>query len=93
MWVQAGGGYWPRLCFDAVVMIVAVIGLVATAPWARFRQVHWVTAGALLVVVLVFAGLLVDSLPHADRQATADDTGRPRVLEPQEFERARPAGR
>jgi hypothetical protein len=61
MWLHLGGPYWQRASFDAVIIITAALGLIATAPaiW-RFRPRHWITAGLSVLLIGVFVGLLHD---------------------------------
>lgn len=66
LWLHLGGSYWQRASFDAIVVILALLGLLVWGPRLRkFRPQHWVTTFALTVVVLVFAVLLVDSFHYA----------------------------
>lgn len=68
MWIHLGGSYWQRASFDAVVVIGGLLGLVVVAPrLSQFRPRHWTTAVALVVAMLVFAVMLVDSFKYADR--------------------------
>jgi hypothetical protein len=67
MWLNLGGSYWQRASFDAVIVVLTAFGLIAFAPrWERIRSHHFVTAGALLVVVLSFYLFLFKSLRHAN---------------------------
>jgi hypothetical protein len=69
MWVHLGGGYWQRASFDAVVVIAALLGLIASAPAVkRFRPRHWATAILLLIAVVAFGFLLAVSAKHAARR-------------------------
>jgi hypothetical protein len=66
MWLHLGGSYWQRGSFDAVVVVAALLGLIAVAPdLKKFRALHWQTAGALAILTLVFAVLLVHSVRKA----------------------------
>jgi len=69
LWLHLGGSYWTRGSFDAIVVIAALLALVAIAPALRaFRRPrHWVITAVLIVVLLVFGALLVDSFNYADR--------------------------
>jgi hypothetical protein len=66
MWLHLGGPYWQRASFDAVVVIVALLGLYCSAPALRkFRKQHW-TAAVLLVAGLAgFGVILADSMKYA----------------------------
>jgi hypothetical protein len=69
MWLHLGGGYWQRASFDAVVVIAATLGLIASAPAIkRFRTHHWATAALLLVAVVTFAILLARSFDYASHR-------------------------
>lgn len=76
MWLHLGGSYWQRASFDAVIVVLSVLGLIAFMPrWQRIRGHHFVTGGALLLVVATFYALLFRSLHHAN------DKLMPRLLE------------
>lgn len=69
MWLHLQDDYWQRASFDAVVVVGALLGLVATAPaLRRFRPRHWATAAALVCVLALFGVLLVDSMQYAGRK-------------------------
>ena len=71
LWLHLGGSYWQRASFDAVVVIIALLGLVVVAPaLEHFRPHHWATAAALSVAVVVFSVALVRSFRYADRLLT-----------------------
>jgi protein-S-isoprenylcysteine O-methyltransferase Ste14 len=66
-----GGSYWQRASFDAVVVIVALLGLFVVAPTVeQFRPHHWATAAALAVAVGIFGVGLVRSFRYAGRLLT-----------------------
>jgi hypothetical protein len=68
MWLHLGGSYWQRASFDAVVVVGAFLALITLAPeLSRFRPHHWFTAGALVLAMLIFGAMLVDSFQHAHR--------------------------
>ena len=59
--------YWQRASFDAVVVILSILGLLAFLPrWQRLRTHHFITGGVLLIVVASFCALLFRSLKHAN---------------------------
>lgn len=67
MWLHLGGSYWQRASFDAVIVILGVLGLIAFMPrWGRIRALHLATACLLFLAVTVFYYLLFKSLSHAD---------------------------
>lgn len=53
MWLHLNGDYWQRASFDAIVVLVAALGLAAFAPPIR----RW--RPQLLVAVLLVVGLLL----------------------------------
>lgn len=67
LWLHLGGSYWQAASFDAVVVILAFLGLLLVAPSRHFRPRHWVTAAALALALVVFGITLVESLKYADR--------------------------
>src|SRR3954469_2940905 len=68
LWLHLGGSYWQRASFDAVVVLGAFLTLVALTPQlSRFRPHHWLTGGALVVAMLIFGMMLVDSFQHAHK--------------------------
>ena len=76
MWLHLGGSYWQRASFDAVIVVLTVLGLLAFMPrWQRIRAHHFVIGGLLLAVVVAFCSLLFRSLDHAN------DKLLPRLLE------------
>jgi esterase/lipase superfamily enzyme len=67
MWLNAGGSYWERASFDAVVVLLAAFGLIAFAPRREgVRSRHFLTVGALLMVVASFYFALFNSFHHAN---------------------------
>ena len=76
MWLHLGGSYWQRASFDAVMVLLGVLGLIAFAPrWQRIRAHHFVIGGVTLMTVGCFGVLLVKSLSHAS------DKLAPRLIE------------
>jgi hypothetical protein len=66
MWLHLGGSYWQRASFDAVVVVLCVLGLLAFAPrWKRLRAHHFAVGGVVLLAVAGFSMLLIKSLDHA----------------------------
>jgi hypothetical protein len=67
MWVHLGGSYWQRASFDAVIVILSLLGVIAFAPrMDRMRSHHWATAGVTLVAVVTFYWMLFKSLHLAE---------------------------
>ena len=76
MWLHLGGSYWQRASFDAVVVILGVLGLLAFAPrWRHLRTHHFAIGMVMLLIVASFCMLLIKSLSHAN------DELRPRLIE------------
>jgi hypothetical protein len=69
MWLHLGGSYWQRASFDAVLVILGILGLLAFFPrWQRLRTHHLVTGGILLIAIASFYVLLFKSLSHANEK-------------------------
>src|SRR5260370_32853635 len=69
MWLHLGGSYWQRASFDAVVVVLGVLGLLAFAPrWERLRAHHFAVGGVVLLAVTGFSVLLIKSLSHAQQK-------------------------
>ena len=67
MWLHLGGSYWQRASFDAVMVLLGMLGLLAFAPsWRRIRARHLAVGGLMLVAVAGFGALLMKSLKHAN---------------------------
>jgi hypothetical protein len=67
MWVHLGGSYWQRASFDAVIVVLSLLGVIAFAPRLdRMRSHHWATAGVTLVAVVTFYWMLFKSLHLAE---------------------------
>ena len=60
MWLHLDDIYWQRRSFDAMVLIMAILGLLIAAPAIRrFRLRHWVWTIVLTVVVGWFCSLMI----------------------------------
>jgi hypothetical protein len=67
MWLHLGGSYWQRASFDAVIVILSILGLIAFMPrWQELRSHHFLIGALLLIVVGSFYLLLFKSLSHAN---------------------------
>jgi hypothetical protein len=72
MWLHLGGGYWQRASFDAVIVILGLLGMLGFAPsLARMRTHHWVTGAGTIIVIVLFYVLLFRSLGYVDRKEGA----------------------
>ena len=69
MWLHLGGGYWQRASYDAIIVLLALLGLLAFAPrWRRFGTHHYLAMGVTIVAVALFAWLSLKSLNYVDRK-------------------------
>lgn len=76
MWLHLGGSYWQRASFDAVVVVLAGLGLLAFAPrWKNIRTHHFTVGAVVMLAVIGFGMLLIKSLSHAN------DKLMPRLIE------------
>ncbi len=67
MWVHLGGSYWQRASFDAVIVVLSLLGVIAFAPRLdRMRSHHWATAGVTFVAVVTFYWMLFKSMHLAE---------------------------
>jgi hypothetical protein len=72
MWVHLGGGYWQRASFDAVIVILGLLGMLSFAPsLQRMRTHHWITGVGTIIVVGLFYVLLFKSLNYVDKKEGA----------------------
>jgi len=63
MWLHLEDHYWQRASFDAVVVIMSLLGLLIVAPTLRrFRRRHWATAAGMAVAVALFGALVIKPL-------------------------------
>jgi len=67
MWLHLGGSYWQRASFDAVVVVLTLLGLLAFLPrWQRVGRRHYFVGGIVLITATAFCVLLLKSLDHAN---------------------------
>jgi hypothetical protein len=72
MWLHLGGGYWQRASFDAVIVILGLLGMLGFAPTLqRMRAHHWITGVGTIIVTVFFYLLLFKSLNYADRKESS----------------------
>lgn len=69
MWLHLGGSYWQRASYDAVIVVLTVLGLIAFAPrWQRLGQRHYVAGAFGLAAIALFAWLSFRSLNYVERR-------------------------
>lgn len=69
MWLHLGGSYWQRASFDAVIVILSLLGMFAFAPsLEHMREYHWITGTAMVVLTALFYLLLLSSLNYAGKR-------------------------
>jgi hypothetical protein len=69
MWLHLGGGYWQRASFDAVIVILGLLGMLGFAPsLQRMRAHHWLTGAGTILVIILFYFLLFKSLNYVDQK-------------------------
>src|SRR6201994_2650248 len=79
MWLHLGGSYWQRASYDAVIVVLSLLGLIAFFPrWQRLTLLHYIFAGVIGATFAGFSVLLYHSLNHAN------DKLLPRLLELEE---------
>lgn len=67
MWLHLGGSYWQRASFDAVVVVLTLLGLLAFLPRRqRLGRRHYITGAIVLIATTSFYVLLFKSLDHAN---------------------------
>lgn len=67
MWLHLGGSYWQRASFDAVIVVLGLLGLLGFAPrWKRMCAHHFAIGLAVLAIVVSFCALLIKSSSHAN---------------------------
>jgi hypothetical protein len=81
MWLHLGGGYWQRASFDAVIVVLGLLGMIAFAPRLdRMRAHHWAMGAITLLTVVGFYWMLFKSVKFAEskvgpRLQSIEDSG------------------
>jgi hypothetical protein len=66
MWLHLGGSYWQRTSWDAVTVIMALLGLVGFAPpLSQFRSRHWWGLAITILMVLISFFIYIKSSRYA----------------------------
>ncbi|MEJ2554236.1 MAG: hypothetical protein P8079_09645 [Gammaproteobacteria bacterium] len=69
MWLHLGGSYWQRASFDAVAVIVAILGFFAYFPiQVSLWKKYWWQTVVIIVVCLAFFAMLADSFQYASKK-------------------------
>ena len=72
MWLHLGGGYWQRASFDAVVVILSLLGLLAFMPqWKRLNKRHYTAAAISTVALIIFCWLSLASVNIVEKHMGA----------------------
>jgi len=67
MWLHLGGSYWQRASFDAVMVLLGILGLIGFMPtWQHLRTHHFATTAVLLVAVISFTCCFSNHSTNAD---------------------------
>ena len=69
MWLHLGGGYWQRASYDAVAVIIAVLGFIAYFPiqvslWKRY----WWQTAIVIVASIAFFTILANSFQYVSNK-------------------------
>ncbi len=68
MWLHLGGPYWQRASWDAVIVVLSALGLIAFAPSIKkFKLHHWLTAIVILLALAIFAFMLIKSFSYVGK--------------------------
>ena len=69
MWLHLGGSYWQRASYDAVAVIIAILGFFAYFPTrvSLWKKYWWQTA-IIVVVCIAFFVMLADSFKYASKK-------------------------
>lgn len=69
MWMHLGGSYWQRASFDAIIVILGLLGIIAFAPpIARIRTHQWILGGTVIAMTALFYTFLFKSLDYASEE-------------------------
>jgi len=69
MWLHLGGGYWQRASYDAIAVIIGILGFFAYFPsQASLRQKYWWQTVIVIVVCIAFFVMLADSFQYASKK-------------------------
>jgi hypothetical protein len=69
MWLHLGGSYWQRASYDAVAVIIAILGFFAYFPTqvSLWKKYWWQTA-VIIVACVAFFVMLADSFQYASKK-------------------------
>jgi hypothetical protein len=66
MWIHLGGSYWQRASFDAVAVVIGLLGFIAYFPSSRsLRRRPWWQVVLVVVCAVAFFAMLYDSFRYA----------------------------
>jgi glucose dehydrogenase len=69
LWLHLGGDYWQRASYDAVAVIVGVLGFIAFfPPRPAIRRWHWWLAAVVVVACIVFFVMLADAFRYKGKR-------------------------
>lgn len=69
MWIHLGGSYWQRASFDAVAVLIGILGFIAYFPSSRsLRRQPWWQVAVVVAGAAVFFAMLYDSFRYAGKR-------------------------
>jgi hypothetical protein len=69
MWIHLGGSYWQRASFDAVAVLIGILGFIAYFPSSRsLRRKPWWQVVVAVAGAAVFFVMLYDSFRYAGKR-------------------------
>lgn len=73
MWLHLGGGYWQRASYDAVAVIIAILGFIAYIPLqvSLWKKYWWQTA-IVIVASIAFFTILANSFQYVSKKFDAE---------------------